>query len=419
VISGVILAAGTSSRLGRPKQLLELDGRPLLQFAIDAAAGAGLDEVVVVLGHEAERVSTALSLPPGTRVVVNRDYAQGQSSSLRTGLDALSGESEAAVILLGDQPGLTSDQIRRTVTSFRLGSAPVVRARYGDVPGHPVVVARPEWDAWRSLSGDAGARLLIESNAERVDEVDLGPAAIVDIDTQSDYDNLIRRRLDVAQGGTTTIAFDVIGTLFSLESLRAELTSRGAPPLALDVWFAESLKEYFALSHSGGYAPFKEVIQAVLARLLQSFDVDPEEAAEIMPALGRLDPAPGADRCCGTLDDAGCKLIALTNGGEEVTRGLLERGGLLEHFDAIRSCDSIEVSKPHPDVYAMARAEAAGDLWMVAAHAWDIAGAQRAGLKTAWIAAKEGHHLGVYPAPDITAPDLESAAEQVVSRIAG
>jgi 2-haloacid dehalogenase len=217
----------------------------------------------------------------------------------------------------------------------------------------------------------------------------------------------------------TTIAFDVIGTLFSLESLRGELTARGAPPEALEVWFAESLKEYFALSHSGGYAPFKDVIAAALARLLDSFDLDPEAAAEIMPALGRLAPVPGAARCCATLDDAGCKLIALTNGGEEVTRALLEGGGLLGHFDAIRSCDSIQVSKPHPDVYAMARAEAAGELWMVAAHAWDVAGAKRAGLKTAWIATKEGHYLDVYPAPDITAPDLEAAADQIVARIGG
>lgn len=418
MISGLILAAGTSSRLGRPKQLLELHGRPLLQFVIDAAAEAGLDEVVVVLGHEAERVSGALTLPPGTRVAVNRDYARGQSTSLRTGLDALSGESEAAVVLLGDQPSLTADMVRRTVMSFRRGHAPVVRARYDDVPGHPVVVARTEWDAWRSLSGDAGARLLLESHPEKVDEVDLGPVAVVDIDTESDYQELLRKENYVAED-RTTIAFDVIGTLFSLESLRGELTSRGAPPEALEVWFAESLKEYFALSHSGGYAPFKDVIAAALARLLDSFDLDPEAAAEIMPALGRLAPVPGAGRCCATLDDAGCKLIALTNGGEEVTRALLEGGGLLGHFDAIRSCDSIQVSKPHPDVYGMARAEAGGELWMVAAHAWDIAGAKRAGLKTAWIATKEGHYLDVYPAPDIAAPDLEAAADQIVARIGG
>jgi molybdenum cofactor cytidylyltransferase len=193
VISGLILAAGTSSRLGRSKQLLELHGRPLLQFVIDAAAEAGLDEVVVVLGHEAERVSRALTLPPGTRVAVNRDYAQGQSTSLRTGLDALSGESEAAVVLLGDQPSLTANMVRRTVMSFRRGHAPVVRARYDDVPGHPVVVARTEWDAWRSLSGDAGARLLLESHPEKVDEVDLGPVAVVDIDTESDYQELLRK----------------------------------------------------------------------------------------------------------------------------------------------------------------------------------------------------------------------------------
>jgi 2-haloacid dehalogenase len=418
VISGLILAAGTSSRLGRTKQLLELHGRPLLQFVIDAAAGAGLGEVVVVLGHEAERVGAALWLPPGARTVINRDYDQGQSTSLRTGLDALSARSEAAVVLLGDQPGISSDMIRTTVSRFRLGDAPVVRGSHGDVPGHPVVVGRDEWGEWRSLSGDAGARVLIESHPERVAEVDLGPAAIVDVDTQADYENLIRKEHTVAQDDTPTVAFDVIGTLFSLESLRGELTAHGLPPEALEVWFAESLKEYFALSHSGGYAPFKDVIAAALARLLQAFDLDPDAAAEIMPALGRLSPVPGADRCCATLSDAGCRLIALTNGGEEVTRSLLDGGGILERFDAIHSCDSIKVSKPHPDVYALARGEAAGELWMVAAHAWDVAGAQRAGLKTAWIAAKEGRHLDVYPAPDITAPDLESAAEQIVARLA-
>ena len=81
MIAGVVLAAGTSSRLGRPKQLLPLQGKPLTQHVIDATIAAGLDEVVVVLGHAAEEVEAGLELPPPARAVVNPDYEAGQSSS--------------------------------------------------------------------------------------------------------------------------------------------------------------------------------------------------------------------------------------------------------------------------------------------------------------------------------------------------
>src|SRR5918997_5983315 len=104
MISAVVLAAGASTRLGRPKQLLELDGKPLLQHVVDALDGAGLDEVVVVLGHEAERIRAAVVLPARGRVVVNRAHRSGQASSLRAGLDAVDAASEAAVVVLGDQP---------------------------------------------------------------------------------------------------------------------------------------------------------------------------------------------------------------------------------------------------------------------------------------------------------------------------
>ena len=438
MISGVILAAGTSSRRGRPKQLLELGGRPLLQLVIDAAAGAGLDEVVVVLGHEAARVEAALELPPEARVLVNPDYAGGQSTSLRAGLDALSEASDAAVILLGDQPGVSSSMIRRAVATFHSSGGPVVRARFADVPGHPVVVARSQWDQWRNLSGDAGARLLMESHSERVVELDLGPEALADVDTWADYEDLTRResvasdaasdtretvasdtRETVASNARTTIAFDILGTLFSLESLRPELTARGAPSQALELWFAESLRDYFAASHAGAYLPLKEVLRAAVPRTLDSLGAtaDPDQIDRIMQRLPELDLVPGAESALGALRKRGCKLLALTNGSEEVTRALLDRAGILDWFQALLSCDSIRVSKPHPDVYAMARAESAGELWMVAAHAWDVAGAKKAGLATAWIAGKEGRYLDVYPSPDVTAPDVESAAEQILDRM--
>ena len=189
MISGVVLAAGTSSRLGRPKQLLELDGRPLLQHVVDAAAASGLDEVVVVLGHESERVASALALPPGTRVVVNHEYEAGQSTSLSAGLASVDPRADAAAILLGDQPRLTSSAIRKVLDAFRNSDAPIVRALWQGTPGHPVVLARSEWESVRRLEGDKGARDLVAASA-RAEVVEMDEPPVEDVDTWEQYETL-------------------------------------------------------------------------------------------------------------------------------------------------------------------------------------------------------------------------------------
>jgi molybdenum cofactor cytidylyltransferase len=189
VISGVVLAAGTSSRLGRPKQLLELEGRPLLQHVLDAAAASGLDEVVVVLGHDSERIASTLELPPGTRVVVNHDYEAGQSTSLRAGLDSVDPRADAAAILLGDQPRLTSSAIRKALDAFRAREAPIMRALWQGQPGHPVVLARSEWGSVKKLKGDKGARDLVAASA-RVEVIEMGEPPVADVDTWEQYERL-------------------------------------------------------------------------------------------------------------------------------------------------------------------------------------------------------------------------------------
>jgi molybdenum cofactor cytidylyltransferase len=193
VISGVVLAAGTSSRLGRPKQLLELEGRPLLQHVVDAAVASGLDEVVVVLGHESERIASALTLPPGTWVVINRDYEAGQSTSLRAGLDSVDPRAGAAAVLLGDQPGLTSAAIRKVLDAWRESDAPIVRALWQGTPGHPVILARSEWEFVGKLEGDRGARDLIAGSG-RAEVIEMDEPPVADVDTWEQYEKLRERR---------------------------------------------------------------------------------------------------------------------------------------------------------------------------------------------------------------------------------
>jgi 2-haloacid dehalogenase len=206
-----------------------------------------------------------------------------------------------------------------------------------------------------------------------------------------------------------TIAFDVIGTLVSLENVRAELVRQGAEPTTLELWFAESLRDYFSISHSGAYSPLGEVLKAGLVRH------NIGDRGAVMSAFTRLDPKPGADEACRVLLEADSKIVALTNGSEKLTTSLLSHGGLDGYFDAVLSCDSIQVSKPHPSVYQMAKDVAEGDLWMIASHAWDTAGAARAGLRTVLIYPRPDQIPEVFPAPEAVAPDLVGAAHAVLA----
>lgn len=194
MISGIVLAGGTSSRLGQPKQLLTLQGRPVLQYVIDAAGAAGLDEVVVVLGHVAEEVAAALTLPAGARVAVNADYATGQASSMRCGLAAASAASDAALVLLGDQPGMPASHIRAVADAFMAGSGPVVQGSYRGTPSHPVLFARSVWPTLLAVDGDKGAREVIRAHPDWVHRVELDADIPPDLDTIEDYRRLQQGR---------------------------------------------------------------------------------------------------------------------------------------------------------------------------------------------------------------------------------
>lgn len=159
-VAGVVLAAGRGRRFGATKQLAELDGRPLVRHVVDTALAAGLDPVLVVVGHDADRVRAVL--PAQVEVVPNPDHATGQASSLRAAVAAATAHpADALVVLLADQPGITPASVR-AVTAARADGTPVVRAVYDDGPGHPVLFARAVWPDLARVVGDAGARQLLD-----------------------------------------------------------------------------------------------------------------------------------------------------------------------------------------------------------------------------------------------------------------
>jgi molybdenum cofactor cytidylyltransferase len=190
VITGVVLAAGTSSRMGRPKQLLDLGGKPILQHVLEAAEAAPLDEVVVVVGHRADEILEALLLPSNARTVLNPEFAGGQSTSLAAGLRSASAASLAAVVLLGDVPGIRPDAVRAVIDEFRHGHGPVVQATYGGRPSHPVLLARSVWPELEGSTGDEGARGLLAREPGLVTLIEVGGDPPEDVDTEQDYRRL-------------------------------------------------------------------------------------------------------------------------------------------------------------------------------------------------------------------------------------
>jgi molybdenum cofactor cytidylyltransferase len=187
VISALVLAAGEGTRFGGTKQLELLRGKPLVQHAVDAASRGGVDEIVVVLGHDALRVRDALDLPEGARFVVNERYADGQSSSLAAGLRALDPQSEAAIVLLADQPGIEEHHVRSLKTVYEDERMEILRIRFRDGPG-PAILARSVWDDAMRLTGDVGARALTESEPDRVRWLDVEEDAPPDVDRRADLE---------------------------------------------------------------------------------------------------------------------------------------------------------------------------------------------------------------------------------------
>ncbi len=196
-LSAVILAAGASTRMGRPKQLLPLGDRVLLQRIVDEVVGSRVNEIILVLGHAAEEIRRRIRLPETSRVVLNEDHVQGQSGSLRLGLGAVDSRAVAAAIVLGDQPGVTHALIDRVAAAFLDAELPAARPVYdgggrGRVPGHPVFLARRLWCHVDALRGDEGARSLLAAHPEWLLEVSVEGSAPTDIDTWQDYEECRR-----------------------------------------------------------------------------------------------------------------------------------------------------------------------------------------------------------------------------------
>ena len=187
MIAAVVLAAGTSSRMGRPKQLLPVGGKPLLLHAVDAVHGAGCSPVIVVLGAHAERIEPLLDRSTVT-IVQHDGWANGMGSSIAAGVEALAqGEPPAGVVLTTcDQPGITAAVIARLIDGFDGTPGRRVAAEYAGTVGVPALFERSLLPELARLEGDRGARSVLTAAPERLVRIPWEEGA-VQVNTPDDY----------------------------------------------------------------------------------------------------------------------------------------------------------------------------------------------------------------------------------------
>lgn len=191
MIAAVVLAAGGSRRLGRPKQLEAWGSSTLLDHVLDQVRRFPVDEIWVVLGAGLEEVRAGVDLTD-FGIVENPEWEDGLATSLRVGLDAVTrlSKAEAAFIVLGDQPDIPEEIPAKLVEAWRKSKALAVVPKYRYTAGNPVLVARELWPRLMSLTGDEGARRLLQAHPEWVEEVWVESLPPRDIDTQRDIEEL-------------------------------------------------------------------------------------------------------------------------------------------------------------------------------------------------------------------------------------
>jgi 2-haloacid dehalogenase len=213
------------------------------------------------------------------------------------------------------------------------------------------------------------------------------------------------------------VLFDLNGTLLDIAGVAEPL---GGDCELAEAAFQEALLHTMADTLSGApYRPLPEYLRATLERRLRAAGRDAGGLDAAMERAATMDPFPEAEEALRALRDGGLQTGTLTNSETEAAESALEHAGLRELMDVVIGTDAVGVFKPHPRVYEAAAERLgvnAAEVWLVAAHSWDVSGAMRAGLQAAWVSRKERWLLPTALDPQIRASDLADAARQILAR---
>jgi molybdenum cofactor cytidylyltransferase len=190
-VAGLVLAAGASTRLGRPKQLLPVEGVNLLDRVLGEALKSNLDLILLVLGHQAQEIRNALQTDPAhpkLRIIINKDYTDGISTSLLAGLREVEESYDHCMVILADMPYINSNLINQLLNRYLRSPFPLGATKIKDRRSHPVIIGRKFYPELHELKGDRGARDLFVRYPDQVCLVEpQGEYDDMDIDTLEDY----------------------------------------------------------------------------------------------------------------------------------------------------------------------------------------------------------------------------------------
>jgi molybdenum cofactor cytidylyltransferase len=188
MIAALVLAAGTSKRMGKPKLTLRLNGESMLDRVLDTLHRSKVDRVVVVLGADRDEVTRKVKFH-GEKVLYNSRYKGGMSGSLKLGLKSIQQDADAAMVVLGDQPFVSTATIDKLVDAYKASRALVVAPLYRGFRGNPILFDKSLFPQIMTISGDRGAKMVVEAHRDKLVEVEVEDKGVVfDIDTPSDYE---------------------------------------------------------------------------------------------------------------------------------------------------------------------------------------------------------------------------------------
>ncbi len=226
------------------------------------------------------------------------------------------------------------------------------------------------------------------------------------------------------------VVFDVIETLFSLEPMRPRLQSLGLPANALEVWFAQVLRDAFALTAASDYKPLEVLAAGQIEGLLAQEErtASAGELASVMAGMMELAPHPDIRPAFETLRQAGVRIFTLSNGSRLQSEKLLKSAGVFDLVEKVLSTDDIEIFKPRRETYEYAAREASSgaaasdeatiepsQMALVAAHAWDVQGAKHAGLSAGWVVRREKRYPKAMQSPDVLGDSLPEVVQALIN----
>ncbi|MGC2111120.1 MAG: NTP transferase domain-containing protein [Candidatus Korobacteraceae bacterium] len=354
-IGAIVLAAGMSSRMGEPKQLLRLGERTVLQQTLENLRGSRVDEIILVLGFAAEKIAAHLAAE-GVKVVINPQFGEGMGSSLRTGLAALDPQVSAALVVLADQPFVRPATLNQLIEGYIESGAQIAIPTYRGFRGNPVLLDRSVFAEVMALTGDVGCRAIFGSHTEGIVKVpadDVG--VLLDIDDKDDFERLQRFASGEAIPATAIEAADLAGREIpqsTPSTQKDDLILVGADALIS------------ALAAFGKLLNFRVIIVDPLLKIANAPDADrvlntldfsqlPSSNSRhvIVASRGRFDEE--AVEQALRANAAYLGLVANKRRAQEVLRALEAKGAAPDALKAIRAPAGLNINAESPQEIAL------------------------------------------------------------------